>query len=194
MFLETLTEYALWGSWLRAEITPTELEHFDRVIEQLQHGEDPDEELTDSAKTFQKPTGTPMQGLRNDQIQLNTVLDYLVYAHSTPKRQEVVRAALPVLRSLVVSHVHFPFSSPTSLTRDSICRGLLLLSNRGEHSFEHSEVIGLREVFSEHDHRKRLLFIYSSLAHAPVGKSAPTSFIRPITDPAIPQENQLTLT
>lgn len=104
-------------------------------------------------------------------------MNHLTHAHNAPAKTEAIQSAAFVLETLIISHAHFPFSSPTPLTEDAFCRAILILSDRCKESFKQAIIINRDYVVSKRTDRKRLLFIYSALARPFTGKMRSLSIL-----------------
>ena len=96
----------------------------------------------------------------------DSIISELLKAH--PSNADIIRSLAPTLEQLLVAYASFPFSTPAVLTKDAVCRAILLLTGRGWRCWRHGKGEGIRPRSDE----KQLLFLYSALVCPPVG--APT--------------------
>lgn len=110
----------------------------------------------------------------NDQIPLSLIVGSLSRLH--PSKANVPISMSSILDILIMAYASFPFSTPVILTKDAFCRAVLLLTKRSwscfEQGWKQSSQQGVKTIIRSRSVEKQLSFLYSTLAHPPVG--APT--------------------
>lgn len=155
---------------LYADVKSTELEYFDRLVAKFQVDEKHGLSQTVISLTTAPQRELHIDGTPGGQLQMSSIINHLTHAHNTPAKAEAIQSAAVILETLIISRAHFPFSSPTPLTKEAFCRATIMLSDRCIENFKSSIIIGRDYVVSKRTNRKRLLFIYSALASPPTGK------------------------
>lgn len=102
----------------------------------------------------------------NDQIPLKSIIGKLSQAH--PSNADIIQSMTPKLKQLIVAYASFPFSTPVVLTKDALCRAILLLTKRGWRCWNRGE----ETTIPSRSAKKQLSFLYSALVCPPAG--APT--------------------
>jgi hypothetical protein len=108
----------------------------------------------------------------NAELEMRSITDYLVQNQDQDDKHQALLSAVPALESLLVSHAHFPFTSPVMLTRDALLRAVLLLTHHVDFPFKQACWVGQEHEIRTHANEERLRFIYSALICPPTG--APT--------------------
>jgi hypothetical protein len=128
-------------------IKHSQIQHFDKVV-----------------ATLTKPGSA--------ELEMRSITDYLVQAQDQDNKHKALLGAVPALESLLVSHAHFPFTSPVILTRDALLRAVLLLTHHVDLPFKQACGVGQEDEIRTHSDEERIRFIYSALVCPPTG--APT--------------------
>jgi hypothetical protein len=82
-----------------------------------------------------------------------------------PEGEHVIQRNASILESLIIPHACFPFSDTVPLTRDALCRAVILLTNECKYTLGGSMQTPLSE--------KRLCFIFSAVSqHTPTGTAS----------------------
>jgi hypothetical protein len=83
-------------------------------------------------------------------------------ANVFPKKAHTIQRNASILESLIIPHACFPFSDTVPLTRDALCRAVILLTHKCKSTLGGSTQTPLSE--------KRLRFIFSAISqHTPAG-------------------------
>lgn len=127
---------------MTADVEPAELQYFDDII-------------------------AGFGATSDSQLHMPLIIQHLTRAYTT--KAEVIQSANSILKTLILSHACFPFSSPVLLTKDAFCRAILLLTRRCEINFNQVEGTSSYDVIRERSKQKRLTFIYSALVRPPTG-------------------------
>ncbi|KAJ4297795.1 hypothetical protein N0V90_005690 [Kalmusia sp. IMI 367209] len=102
----------------------------------------------------------------DDHIPLNSIIGKLLQAH--PSKADIIQSITPTLKQLIVAYASFPFLTPVVLTKDALCRAILLLTERGWCCWRQGKGTSIRSRSDD----KQLSFLYSALVCPPAG--APT--------------------
>ncbi|KAF1977594.1 hypothetical protein BU23DRAFT_299724 [Bimuria novae-zelandiae CBS 107.79] len=96
LFLTTLKE---GNNVLVPAITSTELEYFQTTLGSLDVAAD-------------------------GQIQMASIVRFLAQAHGS--RTDLIPSVASTIETLIASHAHFPFSAPVGMSKDALCRAIIL--------------------------------------------------------------------
>jgi hypothetical protein len=79
-----------------------------------------------------------------------------------PKKEHIIQRNASILESLIIPHACFPFSDTVPLTRDALCRTVILLTHKCKSTLGRRAKTPLSE--------RRLRFIFSAISqHTPAG-------------------------
>jgi hypothetical protein len=106
----------------------------------------------------------------DDEIPLTSIIDNLSQAH--PSKADFVKSMAPMIERLIVAYASFPFSTPVTLTKDALCRAMILLTERGQSCWCEGKSRGDKRQIRSRSLKRQLSFLYSALVRPPTG--APT--------------------
>lgn len=76
---------------------------------------------------------------------------------------------VPIIERLIVAYASFPFTTPAVLTKDALCRAILLLTDRGWSCFRQGKQTGSNVQIRSRPLSRQLSFLYSALVCPPTG-------------------------
>jgi hypothetical protein len=99
----------------------------------------------------------------NGNICTRSVVEYI--KHVYPQKADFIDRSGGILEALINAHACFPFSTTVPLTRDALCRVVVMLTHRYKYSTGTSSTGSMRATTPE----QRLRFMFSAIVHPSTG-------------------------